>query len=205
MAKRKIASDLSRKALSDNAKYDVREAAYAWTEDIYAQLMESVKLYHDKIDQDEFCVVMVIAGDPLLVNLRRRKFYCWPYLPSPRPNQAVFLYNKPLGRITKRLWVLPNERAMAIFATENLVVKKEHVTMKKWSISFFRGTFWRDIRKQHDIKMLSQEEFDFLNREELIKRGLEDGQPRSPEPFDFSKINPLDVGDPDKPVPLQNP
>lgn len=204
MTRRKIASELSKQALSDNTKYDAKEVAYAWTDDIYGQLLESIGLYRDKIDQDEFCVVMVIAGDPLLVNLRRRKFYCWPYLPSPRPNQAVFLYNKRLDRITKRLWVLPNEKAMAIFATQNLVVKKEHVTMKKWSISFFRGTFWRDIRKQHDIKMLSQEEFDQLNREELIKAGLQDREPRPAEPFDFSKITALDVGDPDKPVALQN-
>ncbi len=205
MARRKIASDLSRKALADNAKYDVRDAAYAWADEVYPQLLESVGLYHDKIDQEEFCVVMVIAGDPLLVNLRRRKFYCWPYLPSPRPNQSVFLYNKSLGRITKRLWVLPNERAMAILSTPTLVVRKEHANFKRWSTSFFKGTFWTDIRKEHKIKMLSQEEFDALNRAELIKAGLEDGKPRQPQPFDFSKISCMDVGDPDKPVPLQNP
>lgn len=204
MAKRKIASDLSKKALSDNTKYDPRELAHAWSDDIYPQLLESVSLYRDKIDQDEFCIVMVIGDDPLLVNLRRRKFYCWPYLPSPRPNQSVFLYNKRLDKITKRLWVLPTDRAMSILATDSLTVKKEHVNMKRWSMSFFRGTFWRDIRKEHGIKMLSQEEFDELNKEELVKAGLEDGKPRSPQPFDFSKISALDVGDPNQPIAFHN-
>lgn len=205
MSHQLAASDLAKKALSDNTKYDLREIAHAWTDDVLPQLMESIANYRDKIDQDEFCIVMVIATDPLLVNLKRRKFYCWPYLPSPRPNQSVFLYNKRLDRITKRLWVLPFADAMAVLATPNFTVQKEYVNMQRWSRSFYNGTFWDDIRKEHDIKMLSQEEFDALNREELVKAGLEDRNPSAPEPFDFSKICTFNVSDPNVTLTPQDP
>lgn len=207
MQNRKIASDLSRQALADNTKYDPRELADAWTADVTQELYKSILEHKSQIEEwatDEICVGYVIGDDPLLVNLRRRKFFCWPYLLSPRPNQSVFLYNKKLDKITKRLWVLPDARTMAILATEGLTVKKHHKNMKRWSLSFFRGTFWEDIRKEHGIKMLSQQEFDALNREELIKAGLEDGKPRLPQPFDFSKISCTDVGDPTKPVAFQD-
>ena len=204
MSQHLAASDLAKKALSDNTKYDAREIAHAWTDDIYPQLQEAIANYRDKIDQDEFCVVMVIATDPLLVNLKRRKFYCWPYLPSPRPNQSVFLYNKRLDIITKRLWVLPHPDAMAVLATPGFAVQKEYVNMKRWSMSFFEGSFWDDIRKEHGIKMLSQEEFDALNREKLVEAGLESRNPSAPEPFDFSKICTLDVGDPNITPALQD-
>src|SRR5580693_4718024 len=112
--KRKTAGELSKKALSDTTKYDAREVGHAMADDIEKHLYEAAKNYHDMIDENEFCVVMVVAKDPLIKhNLVRRKFYCWPYLPSPRPNQAVFLYNKLAGRITKRLWVLPSDMVMA--------------------------------------------------------------------------------------------
>lgn len=193
-----IASELARKAAQDKTIYKAREVAEAWTEDLLPNLIESAQKYENIIDQDEFCIVYVIAGDPLLKNLRRRKFYCWPYLPSPRPDQGVFLYNKPLQRITKRLWILPNAISMAELAQPGLIADKPYMSMQRWSRSFYRGTFWKDIRREHDIKMLSQEEFDELNKAELVKRGLENTDADSSQPFDFSKIaagqieNPID-------------
>ena len=183
-----IASELAYKAAQDSTVYKAREVAEAWSEGLITQLLESAQLYEDKIDQNEFCIVYVIAGDPLLPTLRRRKFYCWPYLPSPRPDQGVFLYNKSLQRITKRLWILPNAMSMAELAQPGLVADKNYKSMQRWSKSFFKGTFWQDIRREHDIKMLSQEEFDELNKAELVKRGLENPDADTPQPFDFSKI-----------------
>ena len=185
----KTASELSRQAAQDTTIYKAREVAEAWTEDLLYQLLESANLYSDKIDQNEFCIVYVIAGDPLLKNLRRRKFYCWPYLPSPRPDQGVFIFNKSLQKVTKRLWILPNAITMAELAQPGLIADKPYQSMQRWSKSFFKGTFWKDIRKEHDIKMLSQQEFDELNKDELIKRGLEKAKPDAPEAFDFSKIS----------------
>jgi hypothetical protein len=182
------ASELAAKAALDTTTYKAMEVAYAWAEDLYDQLMESVALYKNKIDQDEFCVVYVIATDPLLPTLKRRKFYCWPYLPSPRPNQGVFLYRKSSDRLS-RLWVLPVAESMAELATPGFVVDKPYELMQVWSREFYKGTFWQFIRKQHDIKMLSQEEFDELNKADLIKAGLENTESRSPDAFDFSKIS----------------
>lgn len=183
-----IASDLSKKAYKDKTKYKAREVAYASTDDLDKAFYEAIANYKDKIDQNEFCVVMVIASDPLIKNLRRRKFYCWPYLPSPRPNQVVLLYNKELDRITKRLWVLPNPATMAELSSSNLIVCKEYQTMREWSVAFYKGTFWEFIRYQHDIKMLSQEEYFKLHREELMNSGVDISNPVDSEPFDFSKI-----------------
>lgn len=193
-----IASELARKAAEDKTIYKAREVAEAWTEDLLPNLIQAAENYDDKIEQNEFCIVYVIAGDPLLKNLRRRKFYCWPYLPSPRPDQGVFLYNKALQRITKRLWILPNAMSMAELAQPGLIADKPYKSMQRWSKSFFKGTFWKDIRQEHDIKMLSQEEFDELNKAELSKRSLENPNPDSSQTFDFSKIaagqieNPVD-------------
>jgi len=188
LGKHKTSGQLSHKALSDTTKYDALEVAHASTDDTMDQLLESVKTYYDKIDAITFCVVMVISKDPLLVNLKRRKFYCWPWLPSPRPNQAVFLYNKMLDKITKRLWVLPCPETMAYITEPGFMVGKEYQTMQHWSRSFYRGTFWKDIRDEHKIDMLSQEEYFALHADELANSGLYIEDPGIAESFDFSKI-----------------
>lgn len=186
--RRNSAGELSQKALSDTTKYDALEVGHAMADDIEKQLRESIEIYKPRIEEDEFCVVMVIAKDPLIANAIRRKFYCWPFLPKPRPNQAVFLYNKKLDRITKRLWVLPSDAVMAELAGTNIIVHKRYATMQAWSVAFFKGTFWEYIRHEHDIKMLSEHEYFLQHREEMIKAGHKLPDADSSEPFDFSKI-----------------
>jgi hypothetical protein len=188
MTEFKTSGQLSHKALSDQTKYDALEVAHGSTDDVLGQLLESAHTYADKINQIEYCIVMVIASDPLLVNLRRRKFYCWPYLPSPRPNQGVWLYNKVLDRIVKRLWVLPCPEAMAILATPGKIVDKKYQTMQSWSRSFYRAKFWEDIRDEHKISMLSQDEYFKLHSEELMQSGVDIANPGDSEAFDFSKV-----------------
>lgn len=185
---RETAGELSKKAFSDKTKYDALEVGHAMTDDIAQHIYESVSKYHDMIDENEFCVVMVVAKDSLIKNVVRRKFYCWPYLPSPRPNQAVFLYNKHLGKITKRLWVLPSDMVMAELATIP-VVHKRYKTMQAWSVAFFEGKFWEYIRYEHNIDMLSEKEYLAKHREELIKAGCKLPDASYSEPFDFSKIH----------------
>ena len=81
------AGELSRKANRDTTKYEALEVGHAMADDIDVHLRESIEKHRNIIDENEFCVVMIIAKDPLIPNLIRRKFYCWPYLPKPRPNQ----------------------------------------------------------------------------------------------------------------------
>ncbi len=185
---RVTAGELSNKVISDTTKYDALEVGHAMSDDIDALIRESIELHRNIIDEDEFCVVMVIAKDPLIKTLIRRKFYCWPYLPSPRPNQAVFLYNKKLDRITKRLWILPSDMVMAEL-NESIVVDKRYETMQAWSIAFFKGTFWEYIRHEHGINMLSEHEYFLAHREELVKAGCKPVPPGFTDPFDFSKIS----------------
>ena len=187
MTPRKTAGELSKKAFADTTKYDAREVGHALADDIGVHLDKAIENYHNIIDEEEFCVVMVIATDPLIKNVMRRKFYCWPYLPSPRPNQAVFLYNKPLGRITKRLWVLPSAMVMAELS-ELAIVHEKYKTMQAWSIAFMKGTFWEYIRYEHGIKMPSEREYFLAHKEELIKAGGKLPDSGFSEAFDFSKV-----------------
>lgn len=191
------AGDLSKKALSDTTKYDAREVGHAMADDIAPHLETCIE-NHLMIPGEEnnypwrqlsqFCVVMQIAEDPLIKNLKRRKFYACPFLPSPRPNQAVFLFRRREGRIVKRLWVLPSDVVMAELASL-CAVDKRYQTMQAWSIAFFQGRFWEYIRHEHNIDMLSQEEFLLKHRKELIEAGCELFDPNRSHEFDFSKIH----------------
>jgi len=174
------AGELSKKAAEDKTKYDALEVGHYMAEDIEEHLYEAVANYRNIIDENEFCVVMVIAKDSMIKNLIRRKFYCWPYLPKPRPNQAVFLYNKQLDKITKRLWVLPSDMVMAELAGTNVIVDKHYETMQAWSVAFFKGVFWEYIRHEHNIRMPSEHEYFLAHREELIKAGCKVVDPAIP-------------------------
>lgn len=189
------AGQLAKKALSDTTKYDALEVGHAMAEDIEKHLYESIEKHKHIIDEDEFCVVMVVAKDPLLANLIRRKFYCWPYLPSPRPNQAVFLYSKPAGVVTKRLWVLPSDMVMAELAQIG-IVDKRYKTMQAWSVAFFEGKFWEYIRWEHDITMPSEHEYFLQHRKELLEAGCQIPDASYSQAFDFSKIQVQHVVDP---------
>lgn len=195
------AGELAQKALSDTTNYQALEVGHALADDIGVHLRESIEKHRNIIDEDEFCVVMVIAKDPLIKNLMRRKFYCWPYLPKPRPNQAVFLYNKRLDRITNRLWVLPCDAAMAELHDLRYVASR-YQTMKAWSDAFYKGWklikgkfvntdpfyFWDYVRKDQSIDMLSEHEYFLKHRSELLQAGCKLPDASIVEPFDFSKI-----------------
>lgn len=183
------AGELSQKALADETKYDALEVGHALADDIEKHLRQAIENHINIIDEPEFCVVMVIAKDPLIKNLMRRKFYCWPYLPKPRPNQSVFLYNKAQGRITKRLWCLPSDMVMAELAGTNIIVDQRYATMQAWSVAFFKGTFWEYVRHDQGITMLSEHEYFLKHRDELIKAGCKIPSPDFIESFDFDKIS----------------
>lgn len=184
---RKTAGELCLKASRDETDYDLLEVGHALTEDIAKELVDVVRRHNPIFDEKEYCVGYLIATDPLLKNVMRRKFFAMLYLPSPRPNQAVFLYNKEKDQFVKRLWVLPNAKTMAILS-ETPIVDKKYQSMKAWSDAFFEGKFWQFIRKQHDINLLSDIEYLNANREKLIKSGCKESKTRLSYAFDFSKI-----------------
>ena len=197
------AGELSRKALQDTTKYDALEVGHALADEIEPQLRKCIENHKNIIDENEFCIVMVIATDPLITNLQRRKFYAWPYLPKPRPNQSVFLYNKGKDTITHRLWILPSSMVMAELH-DLAVVDKRYETMKAWSDAFYKGWrynkeskifynknpfhFWNYVRADQKIDMLSEHEYFLKHREELIEAGCKVPDAGSSEAFDFSKV-----------------
>ena len=203
MSKRLTAGELSKKALSDNTKYNALEVGHALADEIMPQLRQCIENHKTIIDENEFCIVMLIAKDPLITNLMRRKFYAWPYLPKPRPNQSVFLYNKGLDRITHRLWILPSDMVMAELHDLSHVDKR-YQTMKAWSDAFYKGWkyekvsnsfintdpfyFWNFVRADQKIDMPSEHEYFLKHREELIQAGCKLPDATYSETFDFSKI-----------------
>jgi hypothetical protein len=196
---RVTAGELSHKALTDTTKYDSREVGHAMTDDVMGEIRKCIELHDPIIDEDEYCIVRVIADDPLISNLKRFKYYGWLYLPSPRPNQAVFLYNKVKDTI-RRLWVLPSAAVMAELAGTNIIVHKRYETMQAWSVAFFKGEFWEYIRHEHGIDMLSEQEYILAHRDELLKAGCKIPNSDFTDPFDFSKISVKQVIDPENPV-----
>jgi hypothetical protein len=189
------ASELSKKAFADNTKYDAKEIGYSQLDDIDRGLRECIELHRPIFDMDEFCVCFVLAGDPLVKNLTRRKFFAMPWLPKPRPNQSVFLYNKNLDCITKRLWVLPKAELMAELTTK-FVTDEVDKRQQAWSMAFYEGTFWEYIRHEHGITMLSESESLSHHRQELIQAGCKPNLLNVVEPFDFDKIQIRNFVDP---------
>lgn len=201
---RKTAGELSRKALADRTKYNALEVGHALANDVAAELRKCIENHKSIIDENEFCIVMLISKDPLISNLQRRKFYAWPYLPKPRPNQSVFLYNKGMDRVTHRLWILPSDMVMAELHSLP-IVDKRYQSMKAWSDAFYKGWkydkktkqfynsdpfyFWKFIRADQKIDMPSEHEYFLQHREELIQAGCQVPDADSSEPFDFSKIH----------------
>lgn len=198
------AGELSRKAMADTTKYDALEVGHALADEIMPELRKCIENHKTLIDENEFCIVMLISKDPLIHNLMRRKFYAWPYLPKPRPNQSVFLYNKGMDAITHRLWILPSDMVMAELHSLPQVDKR-YRTMKAWSDAFYKGWkfdkvsksfynadpcyFWNYVRADQKINMLSEHEYFLEHREELIKAGCKLPDANYSEPFDFDKIN----------------
>lgn len=197
ITERQSAGELSQKALSDTTKYNALEVGHALADDIEKHVRQAIENHFHLINEPEFCVVMVIATDPLIKNLMRRKFYCWPYLPSPRPNQAVWLYKKSNDSI-KRLWVLPSAMVMAEL-TSLAVVHKKYQTMQAWSMAFMKGTFWEYIRYENKIDLLSEKEYLKAHTDELIKCGCKLPSSQVSDPFDFSKISVKKIIDTDIP------
>lgn len=197
---RETAGSLSYKASLDATKYDSLEIGHALTEDIAKELAECARRHRPIFDEEEYCVGYVIAKDPLIKNVMRRKFFALLHLPSPRPNQAVFLYNKPLDQFTKRLWTLPNAWSMACIS-ECATVDKVWRETKGWCDAFYQGRFWKHIRSQHKISMLSETEYLNANREKLIEAGCKEPEGFISEPFDFSKVSVKKIVDSKAPTP----
>lgn len=194
----KTVGEIAFNASQDSTKYNAREVGQALVEDndsIATNLYEAARRHRDIFDEDEYFVGYVIASDPLIKGLMRRKFFAYLFLPSPRPEQAIFLYNKVKDEITKRLWVLPaahsdNPNAWTmerLYLTAS--VPKQYETMKRWSHYFYDFTFWESIRKEHGINHLSEHEYLKLHRDEFIKAGAKDVDSSFSQPFDFNKVS----------------
>lgn len=176
----------SLKAASDWSNYDGIEVAEAQMWDTPKNVFDCAHRHMSIFDEQEYFIVMVRAGDPLIHGLVRQKFYAYMYLPSPRPEQAVWLYNKALDKV-QFLWALPPAKVMAAI-TEAHVVSKKWERTRGWCKAFFEGSFWTHIRNQHNIKHLSEHEYLLANKSRLIEASGDQVKPLGADTFDFGKI-----------------
>lgn len=196
MSKKKFtAGELAKKASLDTTNYNILELGHAVADTIPNSLRECIEIYKNIIDEEEFCIVRQLARYPLIKEGLDYKYFGYPFLPKPRPEQVVFLYNRAKDDITKRLWTLPSPARMAQLATTTSAVPKLYEEMQAWSIAFFKGTFWDFVRHYSDINTPSEHEYFLEHREELIKAGCKIPDANSTEPFDFSKIHIKNVVD----------
>ena len=183
----KTAGELSLEASRESSRIDPLEVGHEMAGDVLDHIWQCIDKHKHIINEDEFTIVMVLADDPMLCNVMRRKFYAWPYLPKPRPRQSVFLYNRKRDDI-QFLWALPAAEGMATLSSMTVVGEKWK-RMKSWCDAFYNHTFHELIRKQSGTDLLSESEFLNVNREKLIQAGCQEvNSPRS-EPLDFSKID----------------
>jgi len=187
MSARVTVGEQSLNAQRDNTKYDPDEIGHSLCDDILPEVWKCIDAHYDLIDDPEFCVVMVIATDCLILGVTRRKFYAWPYLPNPRPNQVVFHYDKFTNTIA-RLWSLPNPKVMAI-VSEMKYVAPQWKDTKRWCDTFFSGIFHDSIRTWNNIGLESESEYLSAHTEELIQAGCKKLDSTFTKPFDFSKIS----------------
>ena len=183
----KTAGQLSHQAAKDTNEYCAFDVSNEMVKDIESQVWECINNHKETFDSDEFCVVMLIAGDKILCNLVRRKFYAWPFLPKPRTSQTVWLYNK-LTQTVRMLWCLPTADTVAQL-TMMINIDPAYKNMQRWSHYFYTTKFWDMIRKEHGIKMLSEEE----HLEVISKKGThslaDDISPIATNPFDVMKAD----------------
>ena len=209
MTARQTAGELSIKAAGDKANYDPLEVAHGMTDDVVEQLSICAKRHEPIFSENEFFVILQVAGDTLIKGIRRHKYAAFLHMPKPRPSQTCFLYNRHKQSF-QRLWSLPNPEVMARLSEMTLVDPRWQLS-KMWCDAFFEGWkyepvgdkwvnkkeshFFNVIRKYYGINHLSEKEFLNANRHELIQAGNKDVESLPSEPFDFSKIDAKQVVD----------
>lgn len=145
------AGEAEKKIREDRTVYKAMEVAEAACHDIMQQVEICADTHHHIIDEPEFFVVMLLGDDSVLKTVTRRKFYAYPFLPSPRPNQSVWAYYKK-SKSLQFLWALPEPMTMAALSTMT-AVDPAYRNMKMWSDWFYSGRFSHYVReffhKQH--------------------------------------------------------
>lgn len=185
------------KAAADTTKYDPLELGHALTDDLYDQLcicadthdalIEKNPLCKEIFHPDQYCIVAMLATDVLIPSVIRRKITALPFIPDPRPSMAVFLYNRHTQKF-RRLWSLPNAKAMASLSTLDIVDRK-WTQSKSWCDAFYEGTFFEYIKADNpDLKILPQPEWISVNHKKFIKPTSDSVDPLAAQTLDPTQV-----------------
>lgn len=194
--------DKYNKVLADSTRYDPVDMAFAMVEKIPLELITCAERHKKIFDEDEYFIGFVISDDPMLKGIRRQKFHALMFMPTPVPEQAIWLYNKITDEY-KFMWCLPDPYAMANYSTLTYV-DEEKRRIKTWCDAYFNGNFWETIRSMHGIEHLSEHEYRLKHRNIIPNFKLNEGNPCLTETFDFSKVSFGDVYHTGEIVSLEN-
>jgi len=186
MSDHRTAGELALRASQDTTNYDPRDVGYVLCDDVASEIRKCIEAHRHVFDENEFCVVILLGEDCLIKGVLRRKFYAWPYLPKPRPQQSVFYYRKDCDEYF-RLWTLPKAEKMAELASGIILCEADRIRYP-WCKAFYDGTFHDVIRGQYHIQMPTEAEYLDANREKLLKACREYGGSLSSEPLDVADL-----------------
>jgi hypothetical protein len=186
MKKGPTAGELALRASQDTTNYDPRDVGYVLCDDVAPELRKCIEAHRHIFDENEFCLVILLADDCLIKGVLRRKFFAWPYLPKPRPAQSVFYYRKDSDTYF-RLWTLPKAEKMAEIASGLILCEGDRIRYP-WCKAFYDGTFHDVIRGQYHLHLPSESEYLDANREKLVKACSEYGLALGTESLDTADI-----------------
>jgi hypothetical protein len=190
------------KVKQDSTKYDPLDMAFGMLEKVPQELINCAQRHKSIFDEEEYFIGYVISDDPILKGIRRKKYYALMFMPTPVPEQAIWLYNKVLDTY-RFMWCLPAPWPMANYASL-IHVDKKKARMKAWCKSYFDGTFWETIRSMHGIEHLSEHEFRLKHRDKIPDFVVDHVNACLTEPFDFGKVSFGDVDHSQKLIPFKD-
>ena len=151
------AGEKALKASKDTTIYHSMELADDLVKDVAKEVEQCIKNHLEVFKGiPKFCVVGLIAGDCIIPNAMRIKYFALPWLPKPRPDQSCFLFDSTTHKV-KHLWTLPSAQTMAEVSTL-LSVHDSWKKIRIWSVAFYNKDFWPIIRKMNAINLLAEEE-----------------------------------------------
>lgn len=196
--KRKKAGQLNAELRKETCPYEAGEVVQEMTKDIPEQLYQCARNHREVIDEPEYCVIMLLRKEPHLENIIRHLYFAWPYMPKPRPDQSVFIYNKAKDSLDL-LWTLPPAHALAMLS-EMQVVDQGYFNMKKWCDLYWdelkgKRVWAEEIRKWTGCKLETEDEFLKAHSEELAKLSLNFPDSGGSDSLNFTVVDGQKVSD----------
>lgn len=164
---KKTTAQINNENLKDTTNYDAMEIAEQGVNTLEKQLQIAIDRGRQQFSENVFSVIMLFKQDPRQTTVLKRVFTASPFMPKPRPDQAVWVYNRITDKLTF-MWSLPNAHITSCLSVM-LAPPKYWQRTATWCRAFFEGRLVDLIRKETGITLETEREFLRSHREELAK------------------------------------